>query len=76
MHVRSYPRSQRAASLAQTMRAPIPTVDPWGHPYFYERLEENSFRVGSPGPDGRWERGRLADYHPARRTGDDLVVDE
>ena len=28
-------------------------IDPWSHPYNYERLESRGFRVWSDGPDGR-----------------------
>lgn len=70
-----YPRSQIAPHLARAIHADIPTIDPWGNPYVYQRHEAKAFRVGSAGPDGEWTHGRLSDYREGSAIGDDLVLE-
>ena len=53
-------------------------VDPWGQPFFYERLDPNnnlklgkdSYRMGSKGPDGKFGKNGSSTYQFGQ--GDDI----
>jgi len=55
----------------------VPRVDGWNRPLRYETEgsgSEGRYYIASAGPDGRWERPRLADYRDLPRPhGDDIV---
>ncbi len=55
----------------------VPRIDGWNRPLRYESEgsgPDGTYYLGSPGPDGRWQHLRLADYRDLPGPhGDDLV---
>ena len=79
----SYPNvtsvDELAPLLQPTYIREIPRTDGWRNPLRYEHEvispTVDSFRLGSAGRDGRWQRARLIDYTPLTTTSpdDDIV---
>ena len=78
---RGYPAATSLDALAPLLEGRyiqrVPRVDGWNRPLRYETEgsgSEGRYYIASAGPDGRWERPRLADYRDLPRPhGDDIV---